>query len=312
MIGKLLAIGLLSATTICSPIYNESTELPPAETETETETGTETGTETEYLCYVTFDVSKGGDVYTDITEGNVGDIVTLYVGENMFYDLSLITLNGVNLVAGEDGNYTFSLVEGENKVKVEFAINNEEVSAVLETLDKAKQGDWDSIFNVENLFTFLSWLFNFFVGSGLCLTLLKNKKIKSKTAQEISDAVQQIAQSSVAEAINKFLQETMGPSLDTISSKLDTTSETAKVLARCFILSQENTPESRLAIIQELTNLKTNEQELSEKIKTIINLQISENNKLQEQKQKDLESLKEANENIQLVNTDDTDIKGSY
>ena len=75
-----------------------------------------------------------------------------------------------------------------------------------------------------------------------------------------------------------------------------------QVMARCFALSQEGTPESRLAIMEELTKLKTNEAELSDKIKNIINEAIENNNKIQEEKMKTLEELKEANDKIDVVN----------
>jgi hypothetical protein len=89
----------------------------------------------------------------------------------------------------------------------------------------------------------------------------------------------------------------------TITSKLDGTSETCKTLARCFILAQEDTPEARLAIIQELTKLQTTEQELTEQVKAIIQQEVSKNQKIIEEQQQALTELKEANDAIEVEDT---------
>lgn len=310
MIGKLLIASLLSFGTGYVANEGVSSDVVEENTSSEEESSDTVITE-EYDCYVTIVASKGGEILTDITEGNVGDVCTLYVGENLFYDLSSIEVNGVALIANEDKTYTFALVEGENVITSTFVINNEEVSSVLQTLEKAKNGDWSQIFNVDNVLTVVSWIITTLLSSGFFITLIRTRKIKAKTINEVHDAIKEVSESTVAEAIKNFLETTMGDSLTTITAKLDSTNEVCKVLARCFMLSQENTPESRLAIIKELTDLKTNEEELSNKIKLIISNQIEESNKIQEAKIAKLNELKKANDKIKTIKNEDN-LKGSY
>ena len=67
---------------------------------------------------IEFDASKG-EVKASISEGKVGDEVVLQVTPKAGFEVSTIVVNSKNLEA-KDGQYKFSLVEGENKVVVTF------------------------------------------------------------------------------------------------------------------------------------------------------------------------------------------------
>lgn len=267
----------------------------------------------EYPCKVAIAKTIGGEILTDIEEGNVGDIVTLHISPYLLYKIKVVKANGIDLIADAEGNYSFALIEGSNEIYVEFDVDNEKLELAAEILAQAKEGNWEQIFSVENILTVISWIITTIFSSGFLLTLIKNKKLKSKTAEEIAVSVEGKVEKATAHAINNFLNTTLEPVTSKMSNGLNDMEESMKILIRCFVLSQEDTPESRLAIIKELSNLKTTSQELSEQVKMLINEEILKNKKAEEEKKNTLKELKAANEAIlpkeEVV---DEDIKGSY
>ena len=294
----------------------EASETPEEEPVPEVPETSETPEEEEepevvYPCSVVVEKTIGGEILVDITEGNVGDVVTVHVGTYVLYSLKSVKVNGVELSANAEGNYTFTLAEGENKLVVEFAVDDEQMATFAELFAQAKDGEWSEIFSVENILTFISWGITTLLSSGFLLTLIKNKKIRSKTAEEISVSVENKVEKASAKAITTFLTETLEPVTNKMSTGLNDMEEAMKILVRCFVLSQENTPESRLAIIKELTNLKTTSQELSEQVKAMIDEEILKRAQVEQEKAKSIADLKEANNAIEVKETNEN-IKGSY
>lgn len=253
-----------------------------------------------YPCNVVINVSNVnyGDVLADLEGGEIGQIVTLRVAPNFLCKVISVSANGVQLVKNEDGNYTFALVEGDNNVQVEFAVDNEQLTYLADQIANIKNGNWEDVFSVNNLLNFISWGITLLLSSGFFVTLIKNKKIKTKTTNEIAEAIKVANEISIVATVNKVLEKVLGDSYYTYLEKTDSIDETMKVLTRCFVLSQENTPEARLAIIQELTNLKTNQNELTEKVKALINSEIQKNNAENEEKLKAIQALKDSNNKI--------------
>lgn len=247
---------------------------------------------------VTVSTQKGGEILVDLTEGHVGDKVTAHVSPYVLYKIETVSVNGVNLTANEDGNYEFLLVEGENIITATFVVDNEELTSIANLLADAKDGEWDEIFTMSNLVQAIYWLLTTIFTSGFFITLLKTKKIKAETTKEIKTAVEAILSSKLGDSINTFLETTIVPLFEQYNIKINYTEETCKVLARCFALAQENTPEARLAIINELTKFKNTEQDLNEEVKKIINEEIERNNAEKAQLNKTIEELKEANKKV--------------
>ena len=247
---------------------------------------------------VTISSQKGGEILVDLTEVHVGDKVTAHVSPYVLYKIETVSVNGVNLTANEDGNYEFLLVEGENIITATFVVDNEELTSIANLLADAKDGEWDEIFTMSNLVQAIYWLLTTIFTSGFFITLLKTKKIKAETTKEIKSAVEAILSSKLGDSINTFLEATIVPLFEQYNIKINYTEETCKVLARCFALAQENTPEARLAIINELTKFKNTEQDLNEEVKKIINEEIERNNAEKAQLNKTIEELKEANQKV--------------
>lgn len=252
---------------------------------------------------------KGGDVLADIEKGNVGDVVTLKVSANAFYMLTSISVNGANLTKNENGVYTFQLVKGENKVSAIFDIDNDQIKQIAGLIDNVKNNGISSILNVDNLFKIISWAITVFFGSGFFLTLIKNKKIKSTTIEEMSKNCYDIVEKINVEKTSDFLNNVMGKTIDGLTDDITEMKKVMLSMCKCMLLAQENTPEARLSIITELTNLKTDDTELVKKIQSVIKNEQEKNAKKIEDRAKAISELKEANNNLEPI-SDKTDDVG--
>ena len=226
-----------------------------------------------------------------------------------------LTVNGTALVANEDGSYTFAMVEGENLVSAVFEVNQNEIKYILGLVDTVKNGKFEDLFTLKNLMTLISWAISLFMGSGFCVTLLKSKKIKAQTAQEISEAVQVATESEVSKGINAFLGEKFGPSFDELSKSLTDITTTCQSMARCMVLSQENTPEARLAIIQELSANSKKAETLADEVKKIVHAEIETNKQAEQNKLDMIKELEEKNNSLgdgKPVEVKQEDVAGRY
>ena len=249
----------------------------------------------EYACKVVLQPCQYGDMLADKEGGNVGDVVTLIAKPYSLFGVESVTVNGVALTQNEDGNYNFTLVEGENVVVATFKVNQEEISYILGLIEKAKDGNWEDIFSLKNLFTIISWVISLFTAGGLCVTLLKKQKIKAKTAEEISAAVEEVTKGETSKAVNAFMEKILGPSFDMFGEKLKEINEMCASMAKCMVLAQENTPEARLAIIQELSKNNEKAQDLAEEVKKIVHDEMSATEKEKQEKIDTLKDLEEKN-----------------
>ena len=249
----------------------------------------------EYACNVVLQPCQYGDMLADKEGGNVGDVVTLIAKPYSLFGVESVTVNGVALTQNEDGNYNFTLVEGENVVVATFKVNQEEISYILGLIEKAKDGNWEDIFSLKNLFTIISWVISLFTAGGLCITLLKKQKIKAKTAEEISAAVEEVTKGETSKAVNAFMEKILGPSFDMFGEKLKEINEMCASMAKCMVLAQENTPEARLAIIQELSKTNKKAQDLAEEVKKIVHDEMSATEKEKQEKIDTLKDLEEKN-----------------
>lgn len=251
-----------------------------------------------YTSQVVIDSIEHGEIFADITEGNVGDKVSLQVSPYVLYKIDSVTVNGVTITPNNDGIYEFLLVEGENKVSASFSVNKEELQVIAGVLSDAKDGNWEEIFNVENLLIVINWVVTLFCSSGFFLTLIKNRKIKAETVNEVKAAVISVVNSDFGQMTKDFLEKTILPITDKYNCSIEYLDKTMKAMARCFVLAQENTPEARLSIVEELTKLNNNEKDLREEVKAIIGEEIAKNQANQDKLAKDIEALKNANKSI--------------
>ena len=138
----------------------------------------------------------------------------------------------------------------------------------------------------------ISWLITTFCASGFFVTLYKMKKYKTTTMEDVNTNTQKTVETVCASSITNFLTNFMTDYSKTTTEKLDSMEKSNKTLVKCFILMQENTPESRMAILSELDKLSSDEN--SSALTTTIKELIKQEVQKQEEKTKALEETIDA------------------
>lgn len=251
--------------------------------------------------------SGRGTVDLSAESANVGDKITFSVYGNPSFETSgtkvtvfqykctAVWVNDVELTGTSvDRIYSFTVVDG---------MPSYIVTAYFDEQDNVKVTDlattnWSGLFTVENLLKLIYFILTLFLGSGFFITLLKSKKIQAVTTNQITQTVINTLSSSTTESFNGFFTKTLTPLLDQYNIKISDMDSTMKTLLKCFTLSQENTPQARLAIAEELEKLKTSDAETTAKVKEIVNQAIAENQAKADANKKAIEEARKANENI--------------
>ena len=259
---------------------------------------TETEQETELPCKVIINKYEYGEVYVDKEEGNVGDIVTLHATPSLLCKVVEVSVNGMILTQGEDGNYMFVLVEGDNIVNAKFEISNEDVASILELIKSFEGKNFEDLFTFENLIIVISFLLTTVFGSGLLIQLLKNKNSNKKLAEDVNALFNNKTLDSINKAVESFLQNRFGPAFDAISDEMKSLDNVARTMANCFMLAQENTPEARLAVAKELAKLSEVKEDLAKQVEKILYKKLEEKEKQNEDKKKAIEELEKSNSEI--------------
>ena len=268
-------------------------------------------------CTVVIEANGYGEVMTDITSGEMGDICTIQASPSILCELVAITVNGTKIIANSNGLYQFALAEGENKVSAEFKISNEKIAEITSIMENVKNNGIDSLFTANNLIILIALVVEILLGSGFFITWIRSKRIKAKTAEDVTNVVKQVLTDENKEAFVQLVKTLIGPSFEAINLDISTIKETINKLVQCMILAQENTPESRLAIAKFLTTNDERINELAEKVKNIINDEIETNKKEQEETKEILADLKATNDSLveektDLVIEEKNDVEGRY
>lgn len=248
-----------------------------------------------------------GDVAVSITEGNVGDTVTVVVSPDVLYVVDAVYANGNQILTNEDGLYQFVLVEGENTVNAKFVLNNEALETIAELVQKGKDEGIESLFTFKNLIILLAALVSL-MGIGTSIGLAAKLTKAAPKADEL-------ATKAVQTAVPKTIEDYFKPILDGLYGAALETKEISKTLCRCMVLMQENTPEARLAIIDELTKVQQSNEALADKVVEAINGAIEKAKELQDNKIKAIQELEQANNNLlkeNVENEPENDTEGRY
>ena len=310
----LFGIFFASAVVKAEPEDEDPVEQEPVEEPGDVEEPAEDPIEDpveEFESTVKIEVVEYGDIICDIENGHIGDEVNVYVKPNLFCKLVALYVNDTELVPDENGNYKFILAEGENKVKPIFEIDNEKVAEMAKMISDLKGRSLKDLFTFDNLLILFYFVLTSIMTSGYFITILKSKKIKSSTIFEVSSSINKAIDGETTKAIEGFLKDAMQPILENVSAKLVNVDETCKVLARCMILSQEDTPAARLAIIDELTKVQKTEEDLAAQVREIIGVEIAKKEQQLEEKKNTIAELEAANENIVVKENKEED-KGRY
>lgn len=263
-----------------------------------------------FPCQIKVVKSEFGDVIIEKNWGNIGDIVTFKVKTYIFYKIVTVKVNDTDLISNENGEYSFSLTEGINQIYVTYEVDNEQLELIAKNIAYAKNGDWETMFTFENLAQIVSWFITIVFSSGFLIVLLKSKKIQAKTTDEVIGITNDTIKNNTSDLIGNFLSNQFAPIVTKIDDKLVGTEEICRTLARCFVLGQENTPESRLAIISELTKLQKSDDDLSKQVKTVILEEMQKIKDFQKNQEETIKELEKQNESIKPDKI--KDVNGRY
>lgn len=253
-----------------------------------------------YTASVVLGKYSHGKVSVDILEGNEGDICTVTANAGLLYKVDYVSVNGVNLIESEDtsGQYTFALVSGENIIDANFIVDEELCAEMSDIVREAGDKDWENLFSLNNVFTLIKWVLD----GGLLIMIaryfIKDKKLEKKVEDAVKETVNNVIPENTQKVILTTLENTINPLLNKILSDSEEMKEALKTLSKCMALAQENTPESRLAIIDELSKIKIGDTAINEKVKKFID---ESTLKIKEEFQNALDSLNNISENNKKI-----------
>lgn len=178
--------------------------------------------------------------------------------------------------------------ETEQQEKVEVAeIINGVVNALNQEEDK---GFWELLkdyFSAETIAMIVS-LVSLVIGLLKAISVIKNLKVdKALTLEKVKEELSKQLSDETKEQLGKAMIDLTQPIAEQINSILPTLETFGKVLA----LSQENTPTSRLAILELLSNTKQVEVKVVEQAKEEIEKQVENEEIKKEQTIAELEKI---------------------
>ena len=274
-----IALGLLATCGLCLTASVFAAE------------GEETTTPTEEIVttskVVISDDIKGGIIEVDKTEGNIGDVVTISYEESLLYSLDKIYVNGVQILANENGKYVFELKEGENLITAHFEVDEEKVKDVYNVISAFKNGDWKQLLTVENLFKLIYFVVTLILSSGFLLTYFRNKKFKDKTVQDLEG----VTKENFTKIADDIMLNTIKPIMDVIVDSSKTQSEKINTVVRALIALSDGSGETKLAVLKDLqSSIDDEDKKLIETIANVVENKIKEQS---EAEQKTIEMLDE-------------------
>ena len=250
------------------------------------------------------DTSRGV-VDVSKSEGKIGDVITFAVYGNPSFNLdgSRLTvfkykvtevLINTTIVTAKEGIYSFT---------IEKDIPSYVIEAKFDEFDNLKVTDlstinWAGFFTVDNILNLLTWVMMLFLSSGFIISIIRSKKYKQITQQQIVETVTSVVDKVLDSKVKDYLDKTMVPVMNAYNLNISDISKTMTTLLKCFTLSQEDTPEARLAIADELTKLKNSDAETTEKVKKIVNEAIAERDAKQEANKQAIQDAREATNGI--------------
>lgn len=213
-----------------------------------------------------------GNIEATITEGNVGDICKLNIKAEVLYLVGSVSVNGTALVEDENirGLYSFALVSGENVVSVNIVINEEILGQLSGIYSQLRSKDWANLFTVENLLTLIKWVFDCGILIALIRYYVRDKRLAAKLEKATKEELDKVIPQATKETVVSTVKEVMEPIFAQIKADNVEIVNGMSTFARAMALAQQNTPESRVAILELLSKLNISDEKTISEVKTYI------------------------------------------
>ena len=225
-----------------------------------------------FECSVVLGTFEHGKIEVDILEGHVGDVVTLNAKHDLFYLVDYVAVNGVNLVEDEEisGLYKFALAEGENKITAKFVVDTELLGEMSVIYEQAMNKDWTNLFSLENVIRVIS----FILSSGLLIAMVRYFIKDKRIAKNVETSVKNVCNKVVPETTKKVViaetEEIVAPMFAKTCAYQEDIIRVLGILVKCIALMQEDTPDSKRAILAELANLNIGDMKVIEDARNFI------------------------------------------
>lgn len=236
-------------------------------------------------CQVVIDSVSHGSVTTNIVEGNIGDICIVTAKHDLLYKVAGASVNGIALIESEttSGEFSFALVEGENRISVSFVVDEELCGSLTNIVREASEKDWNNLFTVENVIVLVKWVLDGGILIAMIRYYVKDKRLEKKLENKVQETVTAIVPEVTKQAVVTTVEQVVTPVFTEIKSDYVELMKGFNVFAKCMALSQENTPESKRAILDELSGLKIGDLETIGEVKKYIEDMVERHNKAYEE-----------------------------
>ena len=250
--------------------------------------------------YISVEKIEHGSVEASILEGEVGEIVTLDVSHEILYKIVSVSVNGVVLIEDENiaRRYSFALVEGENVVSVKIEVDKELLGDLSTIYGEIKNKDWTNLFTVDNVIVLVKWVLDCGILLAIIRYYVKDKRLEKKVEKKVEETISKIIPDTTKEVVVANIEKVIAPMFTQMKADNVELMRAMGVFAQCMALAQEDTPESRTAIIELLSGLNISDEKTLAQVKAYIEKLIADNFASYKEV---LDSINEINESNQKI-----------
>ena len=230
-----------------------------------------------FECSVVIENTEHGSISVDKEEGHVGETVTITAKHDLFYLVEFVKVNDTALVESEttSGEYKFVLVEGENKITSSFAVDKELLGEMSIIYEQAMNKDWTNLFSVENVIRIVTFILNGGLLIAIVRYFVKDKFLEKKLENKVVETMNNLVPQTTRDTVVTTIQEVIAPMFNKLQADNVEVVKALGVYAKCTALAQENTPESRKAILDEIASLRIADLTTVESVRNYIEQQVA-------------------------------------
>ena len=149
----------------------------------------------------------------------------------------------------------------------EVSIEEPTTTEVATTEETSELKDWvKDYFSADKVAMYMSWVAYIGTIIGLVANINKLKKANNLTLQNVSDKVQK----QLEDTVGKEVKEQVERFLPALVSTQEKTNELLKMFTKIQALAQENTPESRVAILELIEEMGAIGKDITDNAKDLI------------------------------------------
>lgn len=234
----------------------QSDEQQPEESQPEA--GASSEQPSEKACKVVIEKPSHGTIEVDLAEGDVGEIATITAKHDILYKIGFVAVNGVNLIEDEEtaGKFSFALIEGDNVVTSSFIVDEELCGTLSTIVAEAGEKDWTNLFTMENVITIIKWVLDGGILIAVVRYFIKDKRLAEKVEKSVKDTTEKIVPEATKQAVLEDTKALIEPMFEQVVQDGALARQLMCIVVKSMVLMQQNTPEAKIAILDEFEKLK--------------------------------------------------------